>query len=121
MTINADLAASLNRAWSALGAVLKDAFTFYDIKEIAGLAGVDRTRLARARAKGRRWSLEGTADHRSGSGDWPTGLRDEGPRAEPYSGSGCVATSRSDGPVAQVPHSIRLATRGREVDPHRVD
>lgn len=46
MTKHPDAAASLNSAWSALGAVLRDAFTFYDIKEIAGLAGVDLTRLA---------------------------------------------------------------------------
>ena len=49
--MNADAAASLNSAWSALGAVLRDAFTFYDIKEIAGLAGVDPTRLARLEQK----------------------------------------------------------------------
>ena len=39
--------ATLNQAWSAFRAVLRDAFTFYDIKEISGLAGVDVTRLAR--------------------------------------------------------------------------
>ena len=39
--------ATLNQAWSALAVVLRDAFTFYDIKEIMGLAGLDVTRLAR--------------------------------------------------------------------------
>ena len=38
---------TLNQAWSALRVVLKDTFTFHDIKDIVGLAGVDVTRLAR--------------------------------------------------------------------------
>ena len=46
-----DELASLNRAWSALRVVLRDVFKFYDIKEIAGLAGVDVTRLARLEQK----------------------------------------------------------------------
>ena len=37
---------ALNQAWGALRAVLPDAFTFYEIKEIAGLAGIDVTNLA---------------------------------------------------------------------------
>ena len=37
---------TLNQAWGALRVVLRDAFTFYEIKEIAGLAGIDVTRLA---------------------------------------------------------------------------
>ena len=37
---------TLNQAWGALRVTLKDAFTFYEIKEIAGLAGIDVTRLA---------------------------------------------------------------------------
>ena len=37
---------TLNQAWSALAVVLKNSFTFYDIKEIMGLAGLDITRLA---------------------------------------------------------------------------
>jgi hypothetical protein len=38
--------ATLNQAWGALRIVLRDAFSFYGIKEIAGLAGIDVTRLA---------------------------------------------------------------------------
>lgn len=38
--------ATLNKAWGALRAILRDAFSFYDIKEIAGLAGIDVTRFA---------------------------------------------------------------------------
>ena len=37
---------TLNQAWGALRAELRDAFSFYDIKEIVGLAGIDMTRLA---------------------------------------------------------------------------
>lgn len=37
---------TLNQAWGALRVVLRDAFSFYDIKEIAGLAGIDVTHLA---------------------------------------------------------------------------
>ena len=37
---------TLNQAWGALRVVLRDAFTFYDIKEIVGLAGIDVTRFA---------------------------------------------------------------------------
>ena len=36
---------TLNQAWSALRVVLRE-LTFYDIKEVVGLAGVDVTRLA---------------------------------------------------------------------------
>ena len=38
---------TLNQAWSAFRSVLRNAFSFYDIKEIVGLAGVDMTGLAR--------------------------------------------------------------------------
>ena len=44
-------ATSLNQAWGALRVVLKDAFSFYEIKELAGLAGIDVTRLARLEQK----------------------------------------------------------------------
>lgn len=37
---------TLHQAWGAIRVTLRDAFTFYDIKEIAGLAGIDVTRLA---------------------------------------------------------------------------
>ena len=37
---------TLNQAWGALRVALPEAFTFYEIKEIAGLAGIDMTRLA---------------------------------------------------------------------------
>ena len=37
---------TLNQAWGALRVVLRDAFSFYDIKEIVGLAGIDVTNLA---------------------------------------------------------------------------
>ena len=37
---------TLNQAWGALRIVLRDAFSFYDIKEIVALAGLDVTRLA---------------------------------------------------------------------------
>ena len=49
----ADMAeeASLNQAWGALRVVLKDAFTFYEIKDLVGLAGIDVTRLARLEQK----------------------------------------------------------------------
>ncbi len=35
-----------NKAWNALRVVLREAFSFNDIKDIAGLAGLDVTRLA---------------------------------------------------------------------------
>lgn len=38
---------SLNQAWGALRVVLREAFSFYQIKDLAGLAGIDVTRLAR--------------------------------------------------------------------------
>ena len=38
--------ATLNQAWGALRVVLKDVFSFYDIKSISGLAGIDVTRFA---------------------------------------------------------------------------
>lgn len=38
---------SLNQAWGALRVVLREAFSFYEIKDLAGLAGIDVTRLAR--------------------------------------------------------------------------
>ena len=38
--------ATLNQAWGALRVVLKDAFTFYEIKDISGLAGIDVTHFA---------------------------------------------------------------------------
>ena len=37
---------SLNQAWGALRVALKEAFSFYEIKEVVGLAGIDVTRLA---------------------------------------------------------------------------
>ena len=37
---------SLNRAWGALRVSLKDTFSFYDIKDLVALAGIDVTRLA---------------------------------------------------------------------------
>ena len=37
---------TLNQAWGALRAVLGGAFSFHDIKEIVGLAGIDVTHLA---------------------------------------------------------------------------
>jgi hypothetical protein len=36
----------INSAWSATSAVLKNNFSFYDIKEIVGLAGFDSSRIA---------------------------------------------------------------------------
>lgn len=36
---------SLNQAWGVLRVVLKDAFSFYEIKELVGVAGIDVTRL----------------------------------------------------------------------------
>ena len=37
---------TLNQAWGVLRVVLREVFSFYDIKDIAGLAGIDMTRLA---------------------------------------------------------------------------
>lgn len=37
---------SVNSAWSATSAVLKNTFSFYDIKEIVGLAGFDTGKIA---------------------------------------------------------------------------
>ncbi len=37
---------NINSAWSAASAVLKNSFSFYDIKEIVGLAGFDSTQIA---------------------------------------------------------------------------
>ena len=37
---------TLNQAWGAIRAVLPEALTFYDIKEVAGLRGIDMTRLS---------------------------------------------------------------------------
>ncbi len=37
---------NINSAWSATSAVLKNNFSFYDIKEIVGLAGFDSTQIA---------------------------------------------------------------------------
>ena len=37
---------TLNQAWGALRVELPDVFSFYEIKEIVGLAGIDTTRLA---------------------------------------------------------------------------
>ena len=37
---------TLHQAWGAVRVALSNAFTFYEIKEIAGLAGIDMTRLA---------------------------------------------------------------------------
>ena len=37
---------TLNQAWGAVRVVLPEAFTFYEIKDVAGLAGLDITRLA---------------------------------------------------------------------------
>ncbi len=42
---------SLNQAWGALRVVLREAFSFYEIKDLAGLAGIDVTRLARLEQK----------------------------------------------------------------------
>lgn len=36
----------INSAWSAVSAVLKNHFTFYDIKEIVGLAGYDKSQIS---------------------------------------------------------------------------
>ena len=44
-------ATSLNQAWGALRVVLEDAFSFYEIKEVVGLAGIDVIRLARLEQK----------------------------------------------------------------------
>lgn len=37
---------TLNHAWGAVRVVLPEAFTFYEIKDVAGLAGLDMTRLS---------------------------------------------------------------------------
>ena len=37
---------NLNMAWNAIRVVLREEFSFYDIKEIAGLAGIEVARLA---------------------------------------------------------------------------
>jgi len=37
---------NVNSAWSAVSAVLKNTFSFYDIKEIVGLAGFDSTKIS---------------------------------------------------------------------------
>lgn len=37
---------NINSAWSATSAVLKNSFSFYDIKEIVGLAGFDNSQIA---------------------------------------------------------------------------
>ncbi len=37
---------NINSAWSAASAVLKNSFSFYDIKEIVGLAGFDSSQIA---------------------------------------------------------------------------
>jgi hypothetical protein len=37
---------NINSAWSAVSAVLKNTFSFYDIKEIVGLAGFDSTKIS---------------------------------------------------------------------------
>jgi len=37
---------NVNSAWSAASAVLKNTFSFYDIKEIVGLAGFDSTKIS---------------------------------------------------------------------------
>ena len=37
---------NVNSAWSAVRAVLKNTFTFYDIKDIVGLAGFDLTKIS---------------------------------------------------------------------------
>lgn len=37
---------NVNTAWSAVSAVLKKTFSFYDIKEIVGLAGFDLTKIS---------------------------------------------------------------------------
>ncbi len=36
---------TLNQAWGAIRVALRDAFTFYDIKDIVGLSGIDVTHL----------------------------------------------------------------------------
>lgn len=36
----------VNQAWTAIRAVLQSEFTFYDIKELVGLAGIDLTKLS---------------------------------------------------------------------------
>jgi len=41
----------LNVAWSAISTVLHDNFSFYDIKQLVGLAGFDRTRIAHLEQK----------------------------------------------------------------------
>lgn len=41
-----EVGVKLNQAWSALAAVLREYYSFYDIKEVMGLAGLDMTRLA---------------------------------------------------------------------------
>ena len=38
--------AKLNQAWGAIRVTVRNVFSFYEIKEIAGLAGLDVTRLA---------------------------------------------------------------------------
>jgi len=35
---------NINSAWNAASAVLKNTFSFYDIKEIVGLAGFDTSK-----------------------------------------------------------------------------
>jgi len=37
---------NINSAWSAASAVLKNSFSFYDIKEIVGLAGFDSSQIS---------------------------------------------------------------------------
>ena len=41
-----EIGIKLNQAWSALAAVLRESYSFYNIKEVMGLAGLDVTRLA---------------------------------------------------------------------------
>jgi len=41
----------INSAWSAVSAILQDNFTFYDIKQIVGLAGFDKGSIAHLEQK----------------------------------------------------------------------
>ena len=70
--------ATLNQAWGAFRVVLRDAFSFYDIKEIAGLAGVDMTGLARLEQRAGGGASKGQLINAL---DREIGLLDEGTKA----------------------------------------
>ena len=110
---------TLNQAWSALRVVLRE-LTFYDIKEVVGLAGVDVTRLAHLEQRAAGGASKGQLITAL---DGELGQLDETTKSRVLSHIAEEIIERQPGQselLGRGPWPIGLAVRRRAIDSERV-